>query len=231
MDQAYLSTLKFPKKSHRKQIAIPSESLDLAELMGIAFGDGGINNSWQLVISLNSEADLKYSFYVKSLLEQLFKIEVVIRKRPRKKVLVLVCSSTDLVDFLVSKGSVRGNKVAQQIDVPGWIGQNEDFGKMFVRGLVDTDGCLYIHDHVVSGKRYKNLGFCFVSHSEPLIRSVANILGMHGVVPHISYGKKIYLYSARQVEKYLDIFGTSNPRIWNKYQEWTNSRKVANIST
>ena len=46
--------LKYPKKSHRKQIKIPKESTRLAELMGIEFGDGGINNPWQLVITLNA---------------------------------------------------------------------------------------------------------------------------------------------------------------------------------
>lgn len=223
--------LKFPKKSHRKQIAFPLENPDLAELMGIVFGDGGINNNWQLVITLNSEADLEYSLYVKRLLEQLFGIEVAIRKRPGQNAIVLVCSSSNLVDFVVTKGAVRGNKIKQEIDIPEWINRSTDLKKMFLRGLVDTDGCLYIHDHVVSGKRYKNLGFCLTSYSRPLLASAAKILVECGIVPYASRGTKIYLYSASQVERYLSIFGTSNPRILNKYKDWTNLRKMVTMST
>ena len=198
--------------------------------MGIVFGDGGINNSWQLVITLNSEADAHYSFYVKSLIERLFEIKVTVRKRPSQKTLVLVSSSSNLVDFLVSKGAVRGNKIAQGIDIPAWINQDKGFEKMFLKGLMDTDGCLYVHRHIVSGKRYHNLGFCFTSYSKALIESFARILEAWDITPHISCGKRIYLYSARQVRRYLDICGTSNPRIANKYKEWTDSRKMVNIS-
>jgi len=38
------SLLKYPNKSHRKNINFPSENNDLAELMGIIAGDEGINN-------------------------------------------------------------------------------------------------------------------------------------------------------------------------------------------
>ena len=50
--------LKYPDKSHRKEINKPSKSTKLAELMGVIFGDGGMTRL-QLVISLNSISDLK----------------------------------------------------------------------------------------------------------------------------------------------------------------------------
>lgn len=213
------STLKFPNKSHRKHIKIPLESGNLAELMGIAFGDGGINNLWQLVISLNSKSDLDYSKYVRKLIEKLFKIDVAVRKRPNQNTLVLVCSSSDLVDFLVEKGAVRGNKVAQQIDIPKWIKSNLVFKKRFVRGLVDTDGCLFNHRHIVNGKKRNDIGFCFTSGSKKLIVSVAKIFEQFGIVPHITdSSRRIYLYSVKAIRDYLRIFGSSNRRILKKWR-------------
>lgn len=189
--------------------------------MGIIFGDGGINNLWQLVITLNSISDLKYSIYVKKLLETLFDIRVAVRKRKNKNAIVLVVSSTSLVDFLVSKGAVRGNKVAQQIDVPQWIIGNDEYERFFVRGLIDTDGCLYIHKHRVSGKLYRNIGFNFVSKSLPLVSSVGTLLKKRAIKPHIMRNKTdVYLYSQKAVVDYLKIFGSSNPRITGKYKEW-----------
>ena len=215
------SSLRFPKKSHRKSIDIPKESEKLAEFMGIMFGDGGISNPWQLVISLNSISDLPYSLYATGLIRQLFVLEIATRKRLNQNTLVLVCSSATLVDFLVEKGFVRGNKVFQQIDISTWIAANQNYGKFFVRGLVDTDGCLYIHKHFTKGKFYANIGFCFTSFSKKLTFSVAKILNIHGIKPHVTDGgRRVYLYNQEAIGKYLNIFGSSNPRILEKYDEW-----------
>jgi intein/homing endonuclease len=205
---------------------MPSESKELAELMGIIFGDGGINNDWQLVITLNSIADLEYSKYVRRLLEKLFGIDVAVRKRPGRNALVLVCSSMNLIDYLVSKGAVRGNKIRQEIDTPNWIKGNPEFESAFVRGLVDTDGCLYIHQHSIKGVVYKNIGFCFTNFSKKLIISVSHILQKFDIKPYVTAnGTRIYLYSQKSVLKYLSIFGSSNSRINNKYASWTKVNK------
>jgi DNA-binding transcriptional regulator WhiA len=221
------SLLKYPNKSHRKIIKFPNESNDLAELMGIIAGDGGINNNWQLVISLNSIKDLNYSSYIISLIEKLFNIKVAIRKRPNQNTLILVCSSTSLVDYLVSKGAIRGNKITQEINIPSWITKKIAFKKAYVRGIVDTDGCLYIHKHSVSRSQYSNIGFCFTSFSDKLLLSVAHILSEFGIEPHIKdKNHRIYLYSESNVVRYLNTFGSSNPRIYQKYADWKGARAV-----
>lgn len=213
-------------KSHRKAVVIPSESPWLAELLGIVFGDGGINNPWQVVVTLSALKDQLYAKFVSALFTQLFGISIVVRKQTRDNTLRLVCSSTNVVDFLVSKGAVRGNKIRQQIVAPLWINQDPAYQAAFVRGLVDTDGCLYIHKHVVGRKMHGNIGLCFTSYSKKLIGDVARILKSFGVVPHIVASKtRIYLYSAKAVKRYLGIFGTSNERISVVYENWLSDRE------
>lgn len=222
-----VSLLRYPKKSHRKSITIPKDSSKLAELLGIVFGDGGINNEWQLVISLNSILDADYSQYISKLIKDLFNINPAIRKRPNQNTLVVVSTSTTLVDFLVSKGAARGNKILQQINIPLWIKSHTEYKKAFVRGLVDTDGCLFIHKHYINNVIYNNLGFCFTSFSENLIHSVATILLEFGIKPHITPdNQNIYLYSAKTIQKYLHIFGSSNERLNHKYAIWRDARAV-----
>lgn len=75
------NSLRYPKKSHRKFIRFPRNSILLAEFMGIEFGDGGIGNPWQVVITLNSKKDAEYAKYVVGLLHSLFGIDAVVRKR------------------------------------------------------------------------------------------------------------------------------------------------------
>lgn len=215
-----LNFLKYPKKSHRKPISIPQESADLAELMGIEFGDGGIGNPWQMIITLNADKDGEYGLYIKKMIHRLFGIEAVFRKRG-ERTLQIVSTSTSLVDFLVSRGAVRGNKIKKNFDIPNWILASTDYEKAFVRGLVDTDGGLYIHRHVVRGANYKNIGFCFTSYSRNLLYSVSDIFRKFGIEPHIAAkGSQINLYGQSSISKYLSIFNSNNPRITNLFKEW-----------
>ncbi|MDD5221111.1 MAG: LAGLIDADG family homing endonuclease [Candidatus Pacebacteria bacterium] len=215
--------LKYPLKSHRKPIIIPKQSGDLAEFMGIVFGDGGINNDWQLIITLNSLADKEYSLYVEDLIKRLFKVRVYKRKRANENTLALICSSTTLVDFMVDKGAVRGNKIKQNINIPNWILKNRTRRKRFVRGVVDTDGGLFIHRHLCYNKPYCNIGLCFTSYSLRLIESVKEILDELGIKSYITDRKRrIYIYSADSIKQYLELVGSMNPRINGKYRDWLN---------
>lgn len=214
-----ISALKYPKKSHRKVIKIPQESDLLAGFFGTEFGDGGINNIWQVNITLNSLLDVEYSQYVARSIESLFGCVPRVWERAGHR-LMITASSTSLVDFRVSKGCARGNKVLQEFNIPSWISSDSNYSRAFVRGLMDTDGCLYIHNHVVSNKRYHNIGLCFTSYSRPLLRSVAKIFAANGIEPHLrDRDGRIYLYKSNSVIQYLKVFGSSNPRIVNKFFE------------
>jgi len=90
-----------------------------------------------------------------------------------------------------------------------------------LRGLVDTDGCIYVHIHKIRGKQYKNIGLSFTSYSPELIGQVAEILAELKIMPHItSRQRDIYLYRADAVAMYLELVGTSNPRISSVYNSW-----------
>lgn len=221
-----VSLLKYPDKSHRKVVLIPKYSIQLAEFFGLMMGDGGINNPWQANITLNAVKDKEYSSYILKLCNTLFGVAPAIRKRKEKQALVISLASTTVVDFLVMNGLPRGNKLNNGLRIPPWILAKKSYRIACVRGLVDTDGCLFIHKHVVAGKNYNNLGLCFTSYSVELINQVAAILEECGIAPHMSGRGRIYLYRADDVTKYLEIFGTSNDRISSLYHKWRDARAV-----
>src|SRR3990167_9504638 len=139
-----VSLLKHPKKSHRKKVLLPKHSPELAEFFGIMLGDGGINNDWQATITVNALADKNYANYIVGLCVSLFGVTPAIRKRKDKQALVIALASTSVVDFLVAQGLPRGNKLAGVLQIPKWILAKSEYKRACVRGLVDTDGCLYI---------------------------------------------------------------------------------------
>ena len=222
-----IAELAYPKKSHRKEVLLPKPSVCLAEFFGIMLGDGGINNPWQANITLNSVKDKEYIAYVSELCQELFGVVPPVRKRKGKQAIVVSLASTTVVDFLVEHGLPRGNKLKNGLRVPQWILHNKKYRTACVRGLVDTDGCIFVHKHRVAGKTYQNIGLCFTSYSPELLVQVATILEEFSIIPHISgQGRNIYLYSENAVARYLRIFGSSNTRISSVYNKWRDARVV-----
>ncbi|MDO8579359.1 MAG: LAGLIDADG family homing endonuclease [bacterium] len=208
-------------------MTIPKPSVDLAEFFGIMIGDGGINNPWQANITLNSEADARFVVYVTNLCSKLFGVLPAVRKRNDSKAVVISLASTTIVNFLVDNGLPRGNKLKLGLQIPHWILAKKEYRIACVRGLMDTDGCLYIHRHKVLGTQYSNIALCFCSASPMLVVQVSSIFEEFGIVPHVNMtGRNIYLYKEQAVEKYLKVFGTSNDRINSVYKKWRVARAV-----
>ena len=221
LNMGLIAELTYPKKSHRKKVVLPKYSTSLAEFFGIMLGDGGINNPWQANITLNAIKDREYSAYILKLCEKLFGITPAIRKRKEKQAIVISLASTTIVDFLVAQGLPRGNKLKNGLRIPQWILHNKEYRIACVRGLVDTDGCIFTHKHLVNGNMYENIGLCFTSYSPELIMGVATILEEFAIIPHISgRSRNIYLYRKDMVIKYLKIFNSSNKRIRSAYKKW-----------
>lgn len=216
-----LTFLRYPNKSHRKKVQLPEPSVGLAEFFGIMLGDGGINNPWQANITLNAVKDLEYSLYIQRLIKNLFSVTSATFKYKTRNALRIFVNGVSLVDFLVKKGLPRGNKLKQGLRIPQWILNNRKYKIACVRGLVDTDGCIFIHKHIVAKKHYKNIGLTFSSRSPELVFQVAAIFEEFGVIPHISTrGYDIYLYRESSVRRYLKVFGFSNRRITSVYKKW-----------
>ena len=216
-----IADLQYPEKSHRKAVALPRYSVQLAEFFGIMMGDGGINNPWQANITLNSIADAPYIEYVANLSQKLFGIEPAIRKQKNKQAVIVSIASTSVVDFLVSQGLPRGNKIKGDLHIPEWIWRNPSYRRACIRGLIDTDGCLYIHKHTVLGKKYENIGLCFTAYAPRLMEQAAAAFVESGIMPHISrQGRCLYLYQEAAIARYMKIYGTSNNRISSVYRKF-----------
>ena len=65
----------------------------------------------------------------------------------------LVVNSSNLIAYLLKRGLLKGNKVKNQVDIPGWVLKRIDYRKACVRGLIDTDGSFYKHEYAVRGKK------------------------------------------------------------------------------
>lgn len=85
-----------------------------------------------------------------------------------------------------------------------------------MRGLMDTDGGVFLHRYKVNGKGYAYKKISFSNRSVPLLFFVANTLHELGFTPKIIdkiENKKVWLYNEQEVKRYLQIVGTHNARL------------------
>lgn len=203
------NSLLFREKSIKK----PQKSTDLAEFVGIILGDGSIGKS-QISITLHSEDDKEYGDFVTKLIKKLFNVYIGIHHRKDSKAISYNVSRTELIRFCTEKlGLKQGNKVKQQVDIPDWVKKDRQYSIACVRGLVDTDGCVFTHRYKVSNRFYDYKKLSFTNHSYPLRKSVFDILKYNGLNPRFVKTKEdIRLDSISDMQKYFKIFSSHNPK-------------------
>lgn len=202
----------FPRS---KEYSYPNYSVELADFVGIMLGDGGITPSF-CSITLNSEADAEYILYVQSFAEKLFGEPPKAFFRTGQRTCILYYNGVNLIRYFKSIGLKVGNKVKQQVAVPKWISSNTEYKKACLRGLMDTDGGVFLHKYKVKNQRYLYKKICFANRSVPLLNFVEQTLRELGFTPKIVdkvANKKVWLYNEREVEQYLRTVGTHNARL------------------
>src|SRR3989344_5581672 len=195
----------------RKVIFTPRRTTCLAELVGAAMGDGGIN-PYHLKIYLNIKTDKQYSLYLKKLIETLFKINVSIKENPKESVIVLTGNGVKLVKILHRLGLPIGDKLKQSLDIPSWIYKKRSWQVACLRGLLDTDGCTYIDHHSYKDRRYGHLGIAFTSYSPKLLTSIYGTLSRLGYTPTRTTKHRVLLRRESEILKFFKEFKPSNKR-------------------
>lgn len=203
----------------RKEIKYPARCTELAELIGVILGDGGLPGNHQLTISFNSKTDKEYSVFLGRILRKLFSIDYYIYSRKNCNGAEIVVTSSNLIDFLLKQGLVAGNKVKNQVDIPYWIYDKVAYQKACVRGLIDTDGSLYRHRYNSNGRNYTYLKLCFANRSKPLLNSVLKILKKLNFEVYL-HGDQVFIYSRAGIKKYFEEIGSHNPKHSNKIRKF-----------
>lgn len=190
-------------------------SEELAEFVGILLGDGHIETG-QWSITINSIADKQYLPYIIGLCERLFQFTPGFFHKKNCNAIAIYGGGKLNIKYLQQIGLSIGNKVKLQVGIPQWILQNKNYRTACLRGLMDTDGGVFIHKYKVNNKQYSYTKLGFTNCSIPLINFVNETLLMIKLHPKLNLSeksKRVWLYSPEEVKQYLECVGTHNPRL------------------
>ena len=162
----------FKKKVFTQTIKRIKHSKNLAEFIGIMLGDGNIwRNRVRIAFDKRNEDYIKY---VAKLFENLFGIKLKKEIVENTNQAYLHCTNLFGVEELLNFGLLRGNKIKNNLGIPEWIKQNKNYSKTCVRGLIDTDGCIY------KCKREKHIYIKFTNFNQQLLKDFKELTSKLG---------------------------------------------------
>lgn len=202
-----------------RRIIFPPPSVRLAELFGILAGDGHIGE-YQTTMTTNSLTDIQHARYTQKLFKKLFGLPAAFTFRKGKRACVVVVSSKEVVRFLVDRGMQKGHKIRAGLCMPKWIRANNKYRSAFIRGVFDTDGCIYTDTHHINGREYKNLGMAFTNRSLPLLSDFKDALESLSLHPTQKTKYTVFLRREKDIKRYFALVGSSNPKHTQKVSEY-----------
>lgn len=199
------------------------KSLNLAEFIGIMMGDGGIydlkNGKYQTTVTLGSN-EYDYGKYVLNLFDSIFE-NYSFGLVEYSGYFQLRNFSRFVGEQLIFLGLFSGNKVSNECTVPLWIWQSYASMRRCLRGIFDTDGCVY--------RKYSNyLQIQFKFGCKKTTESVRDLLIHLDFSPtrvHLSKdgksnGWKFYLSKQVEVNRFFQEIGPANKKHITRFEEF-----------
>lgn len=195
----------------------------LAEILGIMLGDGCLyedkKNKFHTIICFHLE-EILYSDYVINLFSNYFDYSF---SKTFLKNEILVRNVSKYVGLsLIDSGLIPGNKIKNKLDVPKLIFSKKEFMISFIRGLFDTDGCIY-------NKYGDYLQIQFKLGSNGIILSTYKLLILLGFHPtkiqleNLKKGTvawKFYLSRQQEIHDFFRIIKPANQKHQLRYKKW-----------
>jgi hypothetical protein len=194
----------------------PARDVQLAELIGIMMGDGGMS-LYQATITLHHVDDSEYCGFVADVIKRLFGYKPDVHHLPHASVLKIVMSRVELVRYLHTLGLPMGDKIRKGLDIPRWIKTDDSLLRACIRGLIDTDGSVFTHRYISKGKLYSYKKLSFTTASTALRLSVRDALVGLGVRARIGSNNDVRLDSSKDMRTYFSLIGTHNPKHLRRY--------------
>ncbi len=193
------------------KITYPRKNVAFAEFIGVVIGDGHLDR-YQVSITTNSETDLAHARYVRALAKSLFGVPVSLRVRLSSRAVVVVINSKLVCDLLARHGIPQGSKQRLGVNFPQWIREKPLLARSCLRGLFDTDGCVFQDTHRVNGKIYNSVGIAFANNEPHVLSFFFTVLMDLGLHPTQTSKHRVFLRRGREVDTYFKVVGTSNPK-------------------
>lgn len=233
----YIEVILYAREVEKfENISIPKAiTKKLAEETGWHIGDGSMNfynnqgklkGIYQLRGHIEDDKD-HYLERIKPIFKELYNIDINLREMPSTRVFGFQIWNDELVKFKVKLGLPLGKKF--NILIPNSFLENDDLKTLVIRGIFDTDGCIYLEHK--NNKLYPRLQIATISSKlAEQLHKILNELGLRATnyswLANKDFNRqRAYLITIRGTEmfdKFMDLIKPANPKHIKKYKLYKN---------
>lgn len=195
----------------RKQIKYPKPSGQLAEFVGIFLGDGSFGGKYQIVISWNHKCEHDYARYIQRMVRNLFGVESKKRIRKQYGSAEIVISSSNLVDQIRKLTGIKAAKAKNSFKLPAWLSGNRRYRIGFLRGLFDSEGCIYRHKYYSNATPYSYAKIAVTNYCDKILSIFQEFLKSLGI-DSVKYRNRIHIYSDKDTKRFFSLVGSNNSK-------------------
>lgn len=206
--------------SRRKQIKHPNPSELLAEFIGIFLGDGSFGTKYQIVISWNHKCEQDYAKHIQEMVRKLFGLESRIRIRKEYGSAEIVISSSNLVDYIRELTGIKAGGAKNLFKLPAWLSRNKRYKTGFLRGLFDSEGCIYQHKYYSNAKAYSYVKIAVTNYCDEILSVFQDFLKSLKI-DSIKYRNRIHVYSDKDTKRFFSLIGSNNGKNRIRFKEFS----------
>lgn len=195
----------------------------LSEFIGAFIGDGYLDSFTNSVGFVgNKSLDADYIQYLKRIGKSLFDIDGKLIYRKDSDAIVLKFNSKMLCELLIQRFGFSFGCKTYTVKIPESI-LNSDVKLAFasIRGIFDTDGCVFLDKRRIYRKAYPRITLQTVSKN--LAEQLYQVLSKEFQVYYgCNKNRKSYsleVYGIKQLKRWLSLIGFSNERNLKKARE------------
>lgn len=205
-----LREIKFSKTDRLKNLKLPTEmSKELAEETGVHMGDGCLSyNKNYFSVKCNKIEEKYFTDYLFRIYKNLYNLNLKLKKLP--SVSGFEIYSKVICEFKNKVIGLPYGKKVENLHIPKPIIETKDrqIYRSFIRGLFDTDGCVYL--------RYRRYPVISITiKSKMLITQLADMFKKLGFIPSV-YRWTITLNGSTMLNKWIKEINSNNPKNMDK---------------
>lgn len=207
--------IKLSKRDIERSLKLPKiMSIDLAEIIGIHFGDGSMQNyNYTHKIDYTSNiAEIQYIQHIGKLFKKVFNVNLQQYSDIKKNATVLYFNSKAICNFFNKKLQIPYSP-KNNLQIPKILNKKE-YKIAFLRGIFDTDGCITVQRQ---GKyRYTLIKIC--TKLKNLAQSIQHLLNQLDIPAFIctKNGRGFLVYDVvirnKNTIKFFELIGSNNSK-------------------
>ena len=158
-------------------------------------GDG---NLWRNRVRIAfDKRNLYYMGYVENVFFKIFGIKLKKEILKETNQAYLYCNNLYVTAELIKYGLKKGDKIKNNLGVPQWIKRNKNYMRYCIKGLIDTDGCIY------TCKREKQTYIKFTNFNQQLLREFKELTEILGYSFAKANKNNFCLYKKEEVANFI----------------------------